>query len=338
MMKTKMSRTYVTKTMKNKIKYDGGKKIDSSKKYDTSKKYDSGKKHSHNKKHTKNPVLEKVNCSPKPKGEINEFSCYTNKSLYKLRGLWNERHPDFKITSNSPKEIHRIISEHLSGVCNKESCWLKQKAEFGPIESDMADSFAPESPAEWKKNPNEWLSSIDIMNVMKQYEKAYKCFDFIGPTPIDFDTRKLYGECVWDELCNFSVEEQIKNGKTKIGIIFNTDPHYKPGQHWISMFINIKKKKIFFFDSTGDKAPPEIMKLVDRIKEQGLNLDKKIKFKFDSNEGIEHQYGNTECGIYSLYFIVHMLEDKMTEHYLKTHILKDEYMNKFRRIYFNDSL
>jgi len=337
-MKTKMSRTYVTKTMKNKIKYDGGKKIDSSKKYDTSKKYDSGKKHSHNKKHTKNPVLEKVNCSPKPKGEINEFSCYTNKSLYKLRGLWNERHPDFKITSNSPKEIHRIISEHLSGVCNKESCWLKQKAEFGPIESDMADSFAPESPAEWKKNPNEWLSSIDIMNVMKQYEKAYKCFDFIGPTPIDFDTRKLYGECVWDELCNFSVEEQIKNGKTKIGIIFNTDPHYKPGQHWISMFINIKKKKIFFFDSTGDKAPPEIMKLVDRIKEQGLNLDKKIKFKFDSNEGIEHQYGNTECGIYSLYFIVHMLEDKMTEHYLKTHILKDEYMNKFRRIYFNDSL
>ena len=320
MMKTKMSSTQLTKTIK--------------KKYNFGRTHNGGKKHTN----TKKSVLEKVNCSPKPKGEINEFTCYTNKSLYKLRDLWNARHPDFKITTNSPKEIHRRISEHLSGVCNKESCWLKQKAEFGPIESDMADSFAPESPPEWKKNPNEWLSSIDIMNVMKQYEKAYKCFDFIGPTPIDFDTRKLYGECVWDELCNFSVEEQIKNGKTKIGIIFNTDPHYKPGQHWISMFINIKKKKIFFFDSTGDKAPPEIMKLVDRIKEQGLNLDKKIKFKFDSNEGIEHQYGNTECGIYSLYFIVHMLEDKMTEHYLKNHILKDEYMNKFRRIYFNDSL
>lgn len=284
-------------------------------------------------------TLVKVNCSPKPKGEINDFTCYTNKSLYKLRDLWNARHPDGKIKTSSPKEIHRQISEHLSGVCNKESCWLKQKAEFGPVmESDMADSFAPESPPEWKKNPHEWLSSIDIMNVMKQYEKAYKCFDFIGPTPIDFDTRKLYGECVWDELCNFSIKEQMKQGKTKIGIIFNTDPHYKPGQHWISMFINIKKKKIFFFDSTGDKAPREIMKLVERIQEQGLNLEKKIKFKFDSNEGVEHQYGNTECGIYSLFFIVHMLEDKMTEHYLKTHILKDEYMNKFRRVYFNEAL
>ena len=295
------------------------------------------KKHNHNKT-IKNINLEKINCSPKPKGEINDFSCYTNKSLYKLRDLWNARHPDVKITSNSPKEIHRFITEKLSGICNKESCWLKQKSEFGTLQNDMADSFAPESPAEWKKNPNEWLSSIDIMNVMKQYEKAYKCFDFIGPTPIDFDTRKLYGECVWDELCNFSLEDQIKHGKTKIGIIFNTDPHNKPGQHWISMFINIKKKKIFFFDSTGDKPAPQIMVLVNRIKEQGLNLKKKIIFKFDSNEGIEHQYGNTECGIYSLYFIVHMLQDKMTDHYLKTHILKDEYMNKFRHVYFNDSL
>jgi hypothetical protein len=331
-MKTQLKKAKMiksNKTLKNKIIKKGG----------TYNKFThkNNNRHIGNSKH-KSIKLKKVNCSPKPKGEINNFSCYTNKSLYKLRDLWNARHPDVKIKTNSPKEIHRLISQHLKGVCNKESCWMKQKADFGPIESDMADSFAPESPPEWKKNPNEWLSSVDIINVMKQYEKAYKCFDFIGPSPIDFDTRKLYGECVWDELCNFSLNEQIKNGKTKIGIIFNTDPHNKPGQHWISMFINIKKKKIFFFDSTGDKPPKEIMTLVKRIQEQGLNHDQKIKFVFDSNEGIEHQYGNTECGIYSLFFIVHMLEDKMTEHYLKTHILKDEYMNKFRHIYFNDSL
>jgi hypothetical protein len=306
------------KTVKNKKKYIGGKK--------------------HKKSSNKTQKQSTLNCSPKPKNEINHFSCYTNKSLYKLRDLWNARHSDVKIISNSPKEIHQFISKKLSGLCNKESCWIKQKAEFGQVESDLADSFAPESPPEWKKNPNEWLSSVDIMNVMKQYEKAYKCFDFIGPTPIDFDTRKLYGECIWDELCNFSLKEQIKNGKTKIGIIFNTDPHNKPGQHWISMFINIKKKTIFFFDSTGDKPSPKIMALVNRIKDQGLNLSPKQNLIFNSNEGIEHQYGNTECGIYSLYFIIHMLEDKTTEHYLKTHILKDEFINKFRQIYFNDSL
>jgi hypothetical protein len=286
----------------------------------------------------KSKSSKKINCSPKPKNEINDFTCYTNKSLIELRNHWNARHPDVKIMTNSPKEIHKKLVEYLKDVCNNEACWLKQKKVFGNVESYLADSFAPESPPEWKKNPNEWLSSTDIMKVMKQYERAHKDFDFIGPTPINFNTRKLYGECVWEELCNINLDKLIKKGKTKIGIIFNTDPDYKPGQHWISMFVNIKKKKIFFFDSTGDPPPKEVKELIKKIIEQGNNHTPKIDFKVDSNEGIEHQYGNTECGIYSIFFVVHMLEDKMTEHYLKTHILKDEYMEKFRHIYFNDSL
>jgi hypothetical protein len=287
---------------------------------------------------TNNKKTQKLRCSPKEKDKINDFSCYSNDSLFKLRELWNARHHDQVIKTNNPREIHSLLTSYMSNVCNKESCWLKQNEDFGKISSDMTDSFAPESPKEWKKNPNEWLSSLDIMNVMKQYEKAYKCFDFIGPSPIDFDTKKLYGECVWEELCNFNLSNQIKNGKTKIGIIFNTDPHNKGGQHWLSLFINIKKRKIFFYDSVGDKPAPQIMALVNRIIEQGRKLNPKINFKFDSNEGIEHQYGNTECGIYSLFFIVHMLEDKITDHYLKTHILKDAYMQNFRKVYFNDSL
>ena len=171
-----------------------------------------------------------------------------------MRDLWNSRHPDVTIETNDTKEIHSRLTEYFSSVCNKESCWLKQIP--GMSYRDMEESFAPESPDEWTTNPNEWLTSVDIMKVMKQYERAYKCFDFIGPSPIDFDTRKMYGDCVWEELCNFSLAEQIKRGKTKIGIILNTDPHNKPGQHWISMFINIKKHTISFFDSVGDKAPP----------------------------------------------------------------------------------
>ena len=295
-------------------------------------KYGSGKTRKHKQ------ILKKINCSPKQKNEINDFTCYTNKDLIYLRDHWNARHPDVEIKSNSPKEIHKKLTEYLKDICNNEACWLKQKTVFGHLESELSDSFAPESPSEWAKNPNEWLSSTDIMKVMKQYEKAYKCFDFIGPTPINFNTRKLYGECVWEELCNFNLEKLIKKGITKIGVIFNTDPDSKPGQHWISMFINIKKKTIFFFDSTGDPAPKEVKELISKIKDQGHNLREPINFKVDSNEGIEHQYGNTECGVYSIFFIVHMLEDKVTDHYIKTHILKDEYMEKFRHIYFNNSL
>ena len=51
----------------------------------------------------------KINCSPKPNNEINNFSCYTNRSLIKLRDMWNARHPDSKIITSSPKEIHKML-------------------------------------------------------------------------------------------------------------------------------------------------------------------------------------------------------------------------------------
>ena len=287
--------------------------------------------------HTKKTrQYKKLQCSPNP--EKNNFSCYTNKDLFKLRDRWNMRHPDVEIKSNDSKEIWELLKQNLSNVCNKESCWLKQNFVPDKESKELLNSFAPVSPEEWKKNPNEWLSSVDILKVMKQYEHAYKCFEFLGPSPIDYDTRVLYGECVFEEICNFNLAEQIKNGKTKVGLIFNTDTHDNPGKHWISLFINIKKGNILFFDSAGDKIPANINKFVKNVKSQGASLETPINFNFDQNYPVEHQYGTTECGIYSLYFIVHMLEDRMTSQYLKTHIITDKYVNKFRKIYFNQDL
>ena len=38
--------------------------------------------------------------------------------------------------------------------------------------SKMIGAFAPTVPASWKKKPNEWLSSTEIIDVMRQYEKS----------------------------------------------------------------------------------------------------------------------------------------------------------------------
>jgi hypothetical protein len=290
------------------------------------------------KRHKSLESFVKLNCSPINKSVNQHFTCYTDEDLQKLRNMWNARHPDRPIQTNNSKEIWEHLKAYYTNVCNKESCWVRQMTKNTKMEQELLDAFAPESPKEWKKNPNEWLSSIDILEVMNQYEKKYKCFEFLGPSPIDYDTHQLYGECVWEELCHFKIVDQIKNGKTKIGIIFNLDPHYKGGSHWVSLFINVKKSTIFFFDSAGDAIPSQIKKFVDTVTKQGLELENPIHFKFDENHPVEHQYKNTECGIYSLFFLIHMLEDKITGHYLKTHILKDEYMQKFRKIYYNNDL
>lgn len=276
-----------------------------------------------------------MQCSPENKGKEN--TCYTDKDLKTLKDMWNARHPDKPIETTEPEKIWKNLKDYYAYICNKESCWVRQMTKNTKMENELLDAFAPESPKEWLVKPNEWLSSIDIIKVMSQYEKKYKCFDFLGPSPIDYDTHKLNNECVWDELCNFNLEKKINKGYSKLGVIFNLDPHYMGGSHWVSLFINIQKKTIFYFDSSGENIPVQIKKFVDNVINQGKLLSVPIDFIFDENHPNEHQYGNTECGIYSLFFIVHMLEDKITSNYLKTHKLKDNYIEQFRKIYYNNS-
>ena len=278
-----------------------------------------------------------INCAPKKPNEINNYSCYTKDSLLELRDLWNARHYDLQITSNNPRIVHNKLKKYLKNVCDTEKCWLSQNSYFGKFSDDLKDSFAPSYPKSWIKNPNEWLSSHDIINVMYQYELAYPNFSFIGPTPIDFDKEKVNGngQCVWEELCNFNLRQMISKGKNQIGIIFNTDPHTKGGEHWISLFIDVPEKKILYFDSGGSKMPKEIDVLVNRIIAQGKQLSPKVNFKFDTTFGVNHQLENTECGIYSLFFIINMLEENIDKKYLKTNLFRDKYINQFREIYFN---
>jgi hypothetical protein len=130
----------------------------------------------------------------------------------------------------------------------------------------------------------------------------------------------------------------VKDGISKIGIIFNTDPHDKSGAHWISLFINLKKKIIFFFDSNGTKIPKEVKEFSNRVISQGLTLDKPIDLTFDQNAPFVHQEGNTECGMYSLYLIISLISDAHNYKFFKETKISDEAMEKMRDRYFNNDL
>lgn len=277
-------------------------------------------------------TVKALNCSPHPKSKTLDFTCFTAEMLDKLKNLWNARHPDVRIEATDPKQIWEALSNRLSSTCNTEACWLNQSfAKFNLDENLKNYVFAPKSPKSWKKNPNEWLSSVDILDIMKHYERNFKKFEFFGPSPIDFDAHMMYDQCVWEEICQFDLKQQIARGKTKLGFIFNLDKHNQPGSHWVALFVSVKKREIYYFDSYGDEAPPEILTLVKRIQQQSAKIGPKYEYKFNKKR---HQYGNSECGMYSLYFLVHLIREKAFDKFNHEQI-KDKYVENLRKKYFN---
>jgi hypothetical protein len=278
-----------------------------------------------------------ANCSPL--SDNKKYTCYDNKTLNRMKILWNKRHPEAKIEDMHPEGIWKSLKNNLRDICNTEVCWLRQEfMKDESIRSIMAYTFAPFAPKAWKKNPYEWLSSLDIERVMKQYESKYKCFAFLGPSPIDFDkeaTDDTGGECVWDELCNFDLIELYKKGKHKIGVIFNLDPHYKSGSHWVSMFINVKEQYIFYFDSNGTKIPKQINVFAQRIIKQASNAPLNSKMILKENHPFTHQKSNTECGMYSLHLIISLLTDSKSYTDFMSKRISDSEMKAFRNKYFN---
>jgi hypothetical protein len=289
-----------------------------------------------------------MNCSPMVKNKTPiKDSCITPDVLQLLKTSYNKFHKESPILTSNPVEIWKELKQRLK-KCNKEDCWLKEIDDENVRKKIDEYIFAPDQPKEWKKKPNEWLSNYDIMDVLKQYEITHTDFHVIGPTPIDFDTRAkdMGGKCVWEELCKFNLLQYFKTGKKKLGIVFNLADHSDGGSHWMSMYVDLHDKYLFYMDSAGNKMPQEIETLVKRIQKQGLEMSPPIHIHFYENCPLEHQMGTTECGMYALYFIITMLTGesegkKFSNYYEKIAFFKDKripdkYVKRLRSVYFNE--
>lgn len=270
-------------------------------------------------------------CSPYSKSK-KKYTCLTSKNIHTLKEIWNKRNPQQIINHDRPYHIWKQLKEYLINSCDNEKCWLSSLfIKYNMNMNSFLDLYSPFHPISWNNNPKEWLSDVDIKKVMKQYEMKYKTFSFIGPSPIDYDFVYHDGTCVWNDLCHFNLLKYV--GKKKyIGIIFNTDVHNGPGIHWISLFINLKTNEICFFDSVSDNPPKSVNTLIYKIKNQASKIGIDLQIKINK---MKHQYSNSECGMYSMFFIISLLEGTPF-HILQSKRITDQEMLSKRKEYFNE--
>jgi hypothetical protein len=258
-------------------------------------------------------------CSP---GNVYDKTCFNLSALKNIATKLNNNNvgggSKIDVKNYNSKNKGQLINDIQSKLnCNKkiDLCILDKKGSFY---KEIKEFFKPKGPGGKK-----WLSTLDIKNVMEQYMKKYPEFIFYGPVPLDFND-------FYTELQNINIKRLEKN-KNKIGVIFNLDYSHQPGSHWVSLFVDLKGKTICFFDSNGDKPPKEIRQLIKKIKTSAKASN--INLKTIINEK-QHQFKDSECGVYSMYFLASRLSGKSCD-FLFDKIIKDDSMNKKRKVFFN---
>jgi len=214
-----------------------------------------------------------------------------------LRKVYNQEHPlEQPIAKGSMTAVWKTIRQRLHDKCSQ-----------GTAECIVAQMLKKQTaPEEWIQNPEEWLSSVDIDKVEQEFMHVFGKYKYLGAIPIDFDKKSKTGECLVNALCSIKIKDLYDKGYRQIGIIFNTDVSTGAGQHWIALFADIdpkyKNARITYFDSYSKKPEKEIQRLMFRWKEQWDATKIHSNPTELSYNKIEHQYEDSECGMYSIYF------------------------------------
>ena len=124
-----------------------------------------------------------MNCAPRHKGDT---TCYTKEQLLKMAKILNEKEGSKIKLTGTKEELWDSIRKHLFDECDYEWEWMDNKSirELNDREIKY-ETFKPPMPTNWLKNKFTWLTTTDILNVMRQYEKLYREFKFFGPVPVD---------------------------------------------------------------------------------------------------------------------------------------------------------
>jgi len=293
-----------------------------------------------------------------PTKEYSSGSCYSLESLLRMTAAYNttlskhskksKKYGDPIVIREDKAYLVQNLTAAMARVCDDQLCWMKQKFVRALRDAEINNyTFLPKL----SQKKFDWLSTTNIVEKMDQYEIKYKDFKFVGCVPMDFDQLPHYGirKMNYDELYNAGIR--------RLGYVFNLDYSTGRGTHWVSMFVNLKHNQIYYFDSCARPPTSEVKALVNRIatwcyhrnilKKKTMLEDSSIDEPFMGKQKnliekvienikyntIQHQRKNSECGVYSINFIIRMLNGEKFEDICKN-ITDDDNMNKCRPIYF----
>ena len=260
------------------------------------------------------------------------------------------------IISNNKKQLLRELNNKIKSCKGEHICYTQQKFISKPI--IFKNTFKPQG----TKRRFDWLSTIEINNLMEQFELKHTHFKFGGAIPRDI--LKLNYPLMNTELIirNLELKHLLDMKKHILAYIYNLDESWQSGSHWVALYCDINKGHIYFFDSYGLRPHKDIRQMVRKLANicyhrqntscvsnckqldvsdsfmmnKGSNkLEDKLGGNISWNRN-RHQYKNTECGVYCLNFIIKLLEgnsfNSLTENRISDSVINKERDKLFRQL------
>lgn len=256
-------------------------------------------------------------CAPGKDGS--NGTCFDNQAIYKLAKAYNDTTTKKISINRPPAQIYSELSNRMAGRCNNEICWIRQPFAKQLGKEVIEHTFLPEHPS---TNLDYKLSTSNISKALAQYQNAYPHFKAIGPVPSDFEE-------FYNELARINPLQLLGKGIYQIGVVFNTKPSTHSGEHWIALFIDLKKAHINYYDSYGAKPANNIVRLIERIRSYEAALYKgSKKFKVKHN-WYPHQTDEYQCGAYCINFLIESLKGTDFKIFIKN-LITDEQMKQKR--------
>lgn len=212
--------------------------------------------------------------------------------------------------------------------CDSEKCVLQRlqhntNSDRTAIKESL-DNFKPNGPI----HKPEWLSNTHIDDVLKSFAKQYPEFKYYPTGLMNLQ----------DSLGRIDLEKDFNEGYETVACVVNTTrkcPVSGPcGDHWVCVVMKKEKDNVIsmeYFNSSGNTPPNDILTV---FKQQKQLVGGKCACTEKYNS-VVHQRGDSECGVYCLYYIRSRLEGVDAERFYQSRI-SDEAMIMFRRYIFSE--
>ena len=230
----------------------------------------------------------------------------------------------------SPNEVNDIKDLMKKVGCDSPSCIIT-KPNSNNMSRLLRVSIKPEGDVEG----NTWVDSSQIERVLNSWRiyinpKTNKFYP-MGYATIDFMT---CSNSFNNRIRTLSLTQLIKKHNTAAAII-NTDNCNGNGIHWFPIFIDLRNDVISleYYNSVKKEMPKQICAYFESLKKNYIEKGGKRKVRICTMLSDDHQNQNSECGIYSLFYIYSRLEGISGED-LVSHALPDDKVHEIRKVIF----